>query len=373
MGYAGNIGFNVRMGSTKINDQEMVGRRMLCSKQGYVSSTTMANIVNEKKQRRIRNSHSCCLAMIYISLDRSIKLWRAVNFIQDHNHPLVTPSKKRYLLVNRVITPLSRALFQSLNISDISPSDQYCVAAQEAGGFDHIQFTPSDLSNMRRDDRCNIIQRNADLLIELFEERKNKSPDFFFSFTRHEDGTIHVGEEGVYAKCTCRLFESLGISCRHLICYLTLNNVSILPETLVCNRWRALQRKRPTTTSHTTEVKDKGNLRPLFNHLISLAGENKDRIIYARKLLEDDIQTITDNNTASDIPKMYGSITRFHDSNTQSIAIGNPAVTRTKGCRHGGHPPKKSKRFISKRENNIPKQRSCSICGIKGHDKRSCP
>ncbi|KMZ75253.1 hypothetical protein ZOSMA_117G00710 [Zostera marina] len=175
MGYTGNIGFNVRMGSTKINDQEMVGRRMLCSKQGYAPSTAMANIVNEKKQRRIKFLRSGCLTMIYISLNRFTKLWRVVNFIQDHNHPLVTPSKKRYLLVNRVITPLSGALFQSLNTSNISPSDQYCVAAQEPGGFDHIQFTPSDLSNMRRDDRCNIIQRDADLLIELFEKRKNES------------------------------------------------------------------------------------------------------------------------------------------------------------------------------------------------------
>ncbi|KMZ69408.1 hypothetical protein ZOSMA_215G00430 [Zostera marina] len=164
MGYAGNIGFNVHMGSTKMNDHEMVGRRFLCSKQGYALSTDTANNVNERKHRRIRNSRSGCLAMIYISLDRSTRLWRVVNFIEDHNHPMVTPSKRRYLPVNRVITPLSRALFKSLNTSNISPSDQYCVAAQEAGGFDHMQYTPSDLSNMRCDDRCNIIQRDADLL-----------------------------------------------------------------------------------------------------------------------------------------------------------------------------------------------------------------
>ncbi|KMZ70646.1 hypothetical protein ZOSMA_197G00190 [Zostera marina] len=191
MGYAGNIGVHVRMGSTKINDQEMVGQRMLCSKQGYAPSTATENIVNEKKQRRIKNSRSGCLAMIYISLDRSTQLWRVVNFIEDHNHPLVTPSKRRYLPLNRVITPLSRALFQSLNTSNISPSDQYCVVAQEAGGFDHIQFTPSNLSNMRRDDRCNIIQRDADLLIQLFVERRNKSFDFF-SFTRLDNGNFYV-------------------------------------------------------------------------------------------------------------------------------------------------------------------------------------
>ncbi|KMZ58140.1 hypothetical protein ZOSMA_7G01710 [Zostera marina] len=404
MGYAGNIGFNVRMGSTKISDHEMVGRRMLYSKQGYAPLTDTTNNVIDRKHRRIRNSRSGCLAMIYISLDRSTRLWRVVNFIEDHNHPLVTPSKRRYLPVNRVITPLSRTLFQSLNTSNISPNDQYCVAAQEAGGFDHMQYTPSDLSNMRRDDRCNIIQRDADLLIELFEERRNKSSDFFFSFTRHDNGhlsnlfwadpgcrhdydlfgdsitfdttyktnkynlifdavsigsfevsgTIDIGDEGVYAKCTCRLFESFGIPCRHIICYITLNTISILPETLVCNHWRAIQRKRPTTSSHTTDLNDTGNLRPLFNHLISLAGESKAKIIYARKILEDGIKSITDNQTGSDIAKVHGSITRFHDSNTQSIDIGNPEVARTKGCGNGGRPSKKSERFISKRMINMP-------------------
>ncbi|KMZ70647.1 hypothetical protein ZOSMA_197G00200 [Zostera marina] len=186
-------------------------------------------------------------------------------------------------------------------------------------------------------------------------------------------GTIHIGDEGVYAKCTCRLFESFGIPCRHLICYLTLNTISILPETLVCNRWRALQRQRTTTSSHTTELKDTRNLRPLFNHLVSLAGESEAKIIYARKILEDGIESTTDNKTGSVIAKDYGSITRFHYSNTQSIDIGNPEVARTKGCGHRGRPSKYSERFISKRMNNVPKQRSCSICGIKGHDKRSCP
>ncbi|KMZ67866.1 hypothetical protein ZOSMA_255G00030 [Zostera marina] len=212
MGYAGNIGFNVRMGSTKINDQEMVGQRMLCSKQGYTSTTATANIVNEKKQRRIRNLRSGCLTMIYISLDRSSKLWRVVNFIQHHNHPLVTPSKKRYLPVNRVITPLLRTLFQSINTSNISSSDQYCVAVQEVGGFDHIQFTPFDLSNMRRNNRCNIIQRDADLLIELFKERKNKSSDFFFSFTRHEDGSVPTREGSRCASPNVQCNESRALA-----------------------------------------------------------------------------------------------------------------------------------------------------------------
>ncbi|KMZ66521.1 hypothetical protein ZOSMA_298G00040 [Zostera marina] len=186
-------------------------------------------------------------------------------------------------------------------------------------------------------------------------------------------GTIHIGDESLFAKCTCRLFESFGIPCRHIICYLTLNTISTLPEQLVCNRWRAIQKNRPTTSTNTTDYKDTGNLRPLLNQLISLAGDSEAKIIYARKILEGGIKSLTDNQTGSENAKLPRSITRFNDSIPKVIDVGNPEVARTKGCGNGGRPSKKSDRFISKRMLNVPKQRSCSQCGMKGHDKRSCP
>lgn len=69
---------------------EMVVRRMLGSKQGYVDSVSTDDIVNKKKHRRIRNSRSGCLAMIYLISDYwTSKTWRVGNFIQDRNHPLI--------------------------------------------------------------------------------------------------------------------------------------------------------------------------------------------------------------------------------------------------------------------------------------------
>ncbi|KMZ68960.1 hypothetical protein ZOSMA_225G00270 [Zostera marina] len=186
-------------------------------------------------------------------------------------------------------------------------------------------------------------------------------------------GTIHIGDATLFAKCTCRLFESIGIPCRHIICYLTLNSISTLPEKLICNRWRAIQKNRPTTSTNTADYKDTGNLRPLLNQLISLAGDSEDKLIYARKILEDGIKSLTDNQTGSENAKQPRSITRFNDSIQKVIDVGNPEVARTKGCGNGGRPSKKSERFISKRMLNVPKQRSCSKCGIRGHDKRSCP
>lgn len=93
--------------------------------------------------------------------------------------------------MNRVITPLLCAIFQSLNTSNIFPNDQYSVMMMEGGGFYSMTFTQSNFSNMRRDNRQNICGHNANLLIEHMNERRKKELDFYFSFTKHEDGTYH--------------------------------------------------------------------------------------------------------------------------------------------------------------------------------------
>lgn len=58
------------------------------------------------------------------------------------------PTREGICMVNRVITPLSRALFQSLSTSNIAPDDQYSVSANEPGGFSQVSFIPFDFANM---------------------------------------------------------------------------------------------------------------------------------------------------------------------------------------------------------------------------------
>lgn len=112
--------------------------------------------------------------------------WCVVSFIETHNHSMVTPSKRCYLGIDQCITPLSRALFQSLDSFNISSSDRYSVATIEAGGFEAITFIPLDFSNMRRDDRQNICSHDVDLLIEHMNKRVLRKTDYYY--TKHEDG-----------------------------------------------------------------------------------------------------------------------------------------------------------------------------------------
>lgn len=75
-----------------------------------------------------------------------------------------------------------------------------------------------------------------------------------------------------------------------------------------------------------------------------------------------------------DRSKIYiPSISSFGNPVNEIISMKNPKTAKTKGSWQDGHPPKHSKRFISRFELLVPWTRVCSLCDNGGHNKRSCP
>lgn len=56
------------------------------------------------------------------------------------------------------------------------------------GGYDQMTFTRWDFSNMRRDEKAGILWARVDLVITKFEERKKKSPSFYYAIHQAEKG-----------------------------------------------------------------------------------------------------------------------------------------------------------------------------------------
>lgn len=121
--YASRIGFDVRMGTTKVVLCILSQRRMVCTKQEFRLHGNVEDTVEPRKKRRLGNMRCGCEVLIYLVLDQVHGFWHVVMFVEQHNHEMVSLSKRHYLPVNRVISSLSKALFQSLSSSNIGPND----------------------------------------------------------------------------------------------------------------------------------------------------------------------------------------------------------------------------------------------------------
>ncbi|KAG6634553.1 hypothetical protein CIPAW_12G126400 [Carya illinoinensis] len=57
---------------------------------------------------------------------------------------------------------------------------------------------------------------------------------------------VYFNEEEVEVKCTCALFETRGIPCRHSLRVLQLKKINVMPDVYVLDRWRKDIKRRYT-------------------------------------------------------------------------------------------------------------------------------
>ncbi|KMZ62465.1 hypothetical protein ZOSMA_45G00010 [Zostera marina] len=182
-GYASKMGFSVRLGSTNYKTSKddgkknLVMRRLLCSKE-----ETVDLLHPLKLGKRCKNaiSRCVCCASIKIKREGMSEVWIVKHIILEHNHPLTTPSKVRFLPINRLISSTSRLLFQSLSKVNVPVLQQTTYFSSQVGGIEHMRCTQLDISNMYRDDRVDLKNYNVDLLVEKFELKKSVQLDFFY-------------------------------------------------------------------------------------------------------------------------------------------------------------------------------------------------
>ncbi|KMZ75940.1 hypothetical protein ZOSMA_109G00330 [Zostera marina] len=118
------------------------------------------------------------------------EVWIVKHIVLEHNHPLTTLSKVRFLPINRSISSTFRLLFQSLSEVNVPVSQQTVYFSTQVGGIEHMECTQLDILNMYRDDLKNY---DVDLLVEEFEMKKFVQPDFFYSIVKDSSGRLkHV-------------------------------------------------------------------------------------------------------------------------------------------------------------------------------------
>ncbi|KMZ61559.1 hypothetical protein ZOSMA_51G00500 [Zostera marina] len=191
--FASVMGFSVRLGSTKnvidkgSGQKILVMKRLLCSKQGSPSLIFPPTNGNRRKNGV---SRCCCLASIkFKRIDRSDN-WVTDTVIFYHNHPFTSPSKIRYLPINRSISQISKLLFSSLAEVNVPVSQQATYFSNQLGGVQNMGCMKMDINNMVCDDRIDLKNYDVDLIVEEFEMNKSENEQFFYDLVKDDEGRL---------------------------------------------------------------------------------------------------------------------------------------------------------------------------------------
>ena len=174
----------------------------------------------------------------------------------------------------------------------------------------------------------------------------------------------------------CRMYEHLGIPCRHIIAVLNKKNVGKIPVTFIKRRWTRDANRVDGMLLYATACDDptSTDLTPTqrFNHMTLLTMSfchssmvSKERYEYALEVMNREIANLEKIGvdvvpcTSTEIPIEENIGDGLNDP------VLDPIVSQTKGR-------KKPQRFKNPIEALSKKKRKCKKCHEEGHDIRTC-
>ncbi|XP_062088497.1 protein FAR1-RELATED SEQUENCE 5-like [Humulus lupulus] len=280
-------------------------------------------------------------------------------------------------LTNNAPHPLFKAKFNELLY-------QYCTEEQLVGRYKNIRHTEREddfISNHTSPSiPTNVLhqyyQQVASILTKTMYEKVAEQISSALSYsvdsadvtvnsrsyylTRFPKGLVrcqvNYDTDHGHINCTCMLFESDGIPCRHIFAVMKHLNIPCIPDFLFKARWRK-------------DAKSSGSLKSRFNAMGYFATKQTDTYEEAMNemsRLEEKFKSMCFQfcNHSGDT-NIEQNENHSHPSNR---VIRDPALIRTKGR----EPNKKSKGKEKEHDNKVANKRRCRNCNELGHNKATC-
>ncbi|KAL2485890.1 Protein FAR1-RELATED SEQUENCE 5 [Abeliophyllum distichum] len=176
-----------------------------------------------------------------------------------------------------------------------------------------------------------------------------------------------------FVACSCRTFDFEGYPCRHMICFLKKKQVLLLPEKYILRRWTKNAKIGSVCESNATNYRDDSSIQSLMGRhgMLSQKAQvlvDDAALTHARStFLLGEFEMLNLRVKEIDDGGNFGKIKSKSSSQSREVqqVIEDPTGVRAKGC---------GKRLRSSKEKAMARGiRQCSVCGVNGHDKRTCP
>jgi len=182
--YAHEVGFSVRVGQHKKENDEILFKRYYCSREGYRQESVKKVSGESGKKRKSPNvmeSRCGCQAHIVVKLD-SDKKYRIYSMVEAHSHCFVSPDKRHLLRSNRNVSERAKSTLFNCHKASIGTSQAYRLLHVREGGFENVGCTKRDLQNYFSDLRTKIKDADAQMFVAQLERKKEVNPAFFYEF-----------------------------------------------------------------------------------------------------------------------------------------------------------------------------------------------
>ncbi|KAK8491764.1 hypothetical protein V6N12_005720 [Hibiscus sabdariffa] len=182
--YANKVGFSIRRSKGHKDDYgQWKDRVFCCSCQG----TRIKDKRDDDVKCHRPETRFGCLAVLKVS--RFNGKFQVTEFIADHTHALVSPSKRIFLRSHRKINLAQAAKLEIADRSGLAPKESVEFLARKVGGIENLGFIPEDYNNYLRTKRTEAMKigDTAKHLSDVFERFGSFTKDFSSCVYDHDE------------------------------------------------------------------------------------------------------------------------------------------------------------------------------------------
>ncbi|GKA36948.1 FAR1-related sequence 5-like protein [Tanacetum coccineum] len=194
--YAAKARFGVRKSGIKRHKGKITHRYVWCNKSGKPRKTVETNTLNEdanlegkedeneegnrKRKRKSSSTLTNRKAKICLKAILGTNSYKLIDFVENHNHPLIDPSNMDLSRARRQLEFGEYMFIHRLSLSNIGPQKVHRLRVALLGGFDKVRGMPVDWSNFRRGLNIFISDRDVQMLVHKMLKRQEHVPEFSF-------------------------------------------------------------------------------------------------------------------------------------------------------------------------------------------------
>lgn len=189
--YGRKCGFDVRRNEEKIVDGKVRYKYIRCNQAGGDDTFDVAERGESSgKCRRTATRRCKCQAKITLK-HMGDEGYFVLKFVEDHNHPLVPEAGRKFLKCNRQLSLSHKNFIFDVARSNAGPKRAFSLYKELSGSYDNVGATATDFNNFGRDMKARIGPHDADMIIEQFRMKQEKSNNsFFFDHKVDADGRL---------------------------------------------------------------------------------------------------------------------------------------------------------------------------------------
>jgi hypothetical protein len=113
--------------------------------------------------------------------------YKVVKFVEEHNHPLVSKENTHQLKRSRQMTYSEKEFVVRASTSKIGATAAHKLRASLRGGYEFVESTVVDYKNLKRDVTRVIGYKDAQLIVNKMNERREVYPNYTFEFKLEEN------------------------------------------------------------------------------------------------------------------------------------------------------------------------------------------